>query len=52
MLFNDCLNTFLSKVIFLYYVVGLTLWESGSPPTGGAGRMKLSCVEPESVIHI
>ena len=27
-------------------------WESGSPPTGGAGRMKLSCVVPASVIHI
>ena len=24
----------------------------GSPPTGGAGRMKLSCVVPASVIHI
>ena len=24
----------------------------GSPPTGGAGRMKLSCVVPTSVIHI
>ena len=27
-------------------------WEIGSPPTGGAGRMKLSCVVPASVIHI
>ena len=27
-------------------------WEIGSPPTGGAGRMKLSCVMPTSVIHI
>ena len=26
--------------------------EIGSPPTGGAGRMKLSCVVPASVIHI
>ena len=27
-------------------------WEIGSPPTGGAGRMKLSWVVPASVIHI
>ena len=27
-------------------------WEIGSPPTGSAGRMKLSCVMPTSVIHI
>ena len=26
--------------------------ETGSPRTGGAGRMKLSCVMPASVIHI
>ena len=26
--------------------------EIGSPPTGSAGRMKLSCVAPASVIHI
>ena len=26
-------------------------WEIGSPPTGGAGRIKLSCVVPASVIH-
>ena len=27
-------------------------WEIGSHPTGGAGRMKLSCVEPASVTHL
>ena len=27
-------------------------WEIGSPPTGGAGRMKLSCVIPTSIIRI
>ena len=27
-------------------------WEIGSPPTGGAGRMKLSCVVPATVIRI
>ena len=28
-------------------------WEIGSPPTGGAGRMKLSCVVPSSVtLHL
>ena len=26
-------------------------WEIGSPPTGSAGRMKMSCVVPASVIH-
>ena len=30
----------------------LKAWKIGSPPTGGAGRMKLSCVVPASVIHI
>ena len=27
-------------------------WEIGSPPTGGAARMKKSCVVPASDIHI
>ena len=27
-------------------------WKIGSPPTGGTGRMKLSCVVPESVIRL
>ena len=27
-------------------------WEIGNHPTGGAGRMKLSCVVPAPVIHI
>ena len=27
-------------------------WEIGSPPTGGAGRMKLFCAVPISAIHI
>ena len=27
-------------------------WEFGSPPIGGAGKMKLSCVVPASVLHI
>ena len=27
-------------------------WEIGSPPTGGAGRIMLSCVVPVSAIHI
>ena len=30
----------------------LQSWEMGSPPTGGAGRMKLFCVVPVSAIHI
>ena len=34
------------------FILSSQSWESGSPPTGGAGRMKLSCVVPASVIHI
>ena len=34
------------------FILSSQSWEIGSPPTGGAGRMKLSCVVPASVIHI
>ena len=34
------------------FILSSQSWEIGSPPTGGAGRMKLSCVMPASVIHI
>ena len=34
------------------FILSSHSWEIGSPPTGGAGRMKLSCVVPASVIHI
>ena len=38
--------------LFLHRFLSSQSWEIGSPPTGGAGRMKLSCVVPVSVIHI
>ena len=34
------------------FILSSQSWETGSPPTGGAGKMKLSCVVPASVIHI
>ena len=34
------------------FILSSQSWEIGSPPTGGAGRTKLSCVVPSSVIHI
>ena len=34
------------------FILSSQSWETGSPPTGVAGRMKLSCVVPTSVIHI
>ena len=34
------------------FILSSQSWEIGSPPTGGAGRMNLSCVVPVSVIHI
>ena len=34
------------------FILSSQSWEIGSPPTGGAGRMKLSCVVPASVILI
>ena len=34
------------------FILSSQSWEIDSPPTGGAGRMKLSCVVPASVIHI
>ena len=34
------------------FILSSRYWEIGSPPTGGAGRMKLSCVVPASVIHM
>ena len=34
------------------FIMSSQSWEIGSPPTGGAGRMKLSCVVPALVIHI
>ena len=34
------------------FILSSQSWEIGSPPTGGAGRIKLSCVVPTSVIHI
>ena len=34
------------------FILSSQSWEIGRPPTGGAGRMKLSCVVPASVIHI
>ena len=34
------------------FILSSWSWEIGSPPTGGAGRMKLSCVVPVSVILI
>ena len=33
------------------YIIIMNL-DVGSPTTGSAGRMKLSCVVPASVIHI
>ena len=34
------------------FVMSNQSWEIVSPPTGGAGRTKLSCVVPASVIHM
>ena len=34
------------------FILSSQSWEIGSPPTGGAGRLKLSCVVPASVIRI
>ena len=34
------------------FILSSRSWESSSPPTGGAGRMKLSCIVPASIIHI
>ena len=34
------------------FILSSQSWEIDSPPTGGAGRMKLSCVVPASVIYI
>ena len=34
------------------FILSSQSWEIGSPPTGGAGRMKLFCVVPVSAIHI
>ena len=34
------------------FILSSQSWEIGSPPTGGAGRTKLYCVVPASVIHI
>ena len=34
------------------FILSSQSWEIGIPPTGGAGRMKLSCVVPASVMHI
>ena len=34
------------------FILSSRSWEIGSPPTGGAGRMKLACVLPASVIHM
>ena len=34
------------------FILSSQSWEIGSPPTGGAGRMKLSCVVPALVIRI
>ena len=52
-------NTFfpLGKMIELVrlqtsFILSSRSWEIGSPPTGGAGRMKLYCIVPASVIHI
>ena len=32
------------------FILSNQSWEIGNPPTGGAGRMKLFCVVPASVI--
>ena len=42
----------LGKMIGTNFILSSQSWEIGSPPTGGAGRMKLSCVVPASVINI
>ena len=34
------------------FILSSQSWEIGSPPTSGAGRMKLACVVPASVIRI
>ena len=34
------------------FILSSQSWEIDRPPTGSAGRMKLSCVIPELVIHI
>ena len=34
------------------FILSSQSWEIGSTLTGGAGRMKLSCVVPASVMHI
>ena len=42
-------NTDMHKTSF---ILSSRSWEIGSPPTGGAGRMKLSCVVSASAILI
>ena len=34
------------------FILSIWSWEIGSPPTGSAGRMKLSYIMPASVIDI
>ena len=34
------------------FILSRRSWEIGSPPTGGAKRLKLAYVVPASVIHI
>ena len=35
-----------------FFILPSQSWEIGRPPTGNAGRVKLSCVAHASVIHI
>ena len=61
---NTDFNTILTNIFFplgkmigmvwlrTSFILSSQSWEIGSPPTGGAGRMKLSCVVPTLVISI
>ena len=58
--FKHCINQYilsLGNMIGMVqlrrsFILSSQSWEIGSPPTGGAGRMKLSCVVPASVTRI
>ena len=58
--FKHCINQYILSLGNMIGMVQLRTsfilltqsWDIGSPPTGSAGRMKLSCVVPTSVIRI